>query len=59
METECNYHHFQDYITIEIFVEITLFKQNSLKLYGAIATIIVVPFIHLILSCLLLFVDQF
>ena len=47
METECNYHDFRDYIMSEIFVEITQFKYNSLKLYGTIATIFVVPFLVL------------
>ena len=47
METECNYHDVRDYIMIEIFVEITQFKYNSLKLYGTIATIFVVPFLVL------------
>ena len=58
MKTECNYRDLRDYIMTGIFVEITLFKQNSLQLYRTIATMIVVPFVHLILSCLLLFVDQ-
>ena len=53
METECNYHDLRDYIMSEIFVEITQFRYNSLKLYRTIATIIVVPFLVLNVPVLL------
>ena len=58
VQTECSYHDFRDYITTGIFIEIMQFKWSSLKLYRTISTVIVVPFIHLIFSCFLLFVDH-
>ena len=42
----------------EIFVEMMQFELNSLRLYRTIASIIVVPFCHLIFSSLLLFADH-